>query len=62
MLLICSLGLIAKFTSVSEDCKDGTQDVENFDWSKVRISLLPLFLQQVTFKAGACFIFRFWFH
>jgi hypothetical protein len=62
MLLIFVLGLIASFTLVSSDCDIGTQDVKNFDWSKVCISVLTRFLRQANFKTAACFIFHFWFH
>jgi hypothetical protein len=62
MLLIIFLGLIASFTLVSGECKVGTQDVKNFDWSKVRISVFKLFLKQADFKTAACFMFLFWFH
>ena len=40
MLLIIYLGLIAKLTSVSGDCDAGTQKVEDFDFTKVGITVL----------------------
>ena len=44
MLLIIFLGLIAKLASVSGDCDIGTQDVKDFDWNKMGIIVLTLFL------------------
>ena len=62
MLLIIFLGLIVNFTLVSGECKVGTQDVKNFDWSKVSISVLTRFLKQAAFKTAACFMSLFRFH
>ena len=40
MLLIIFLGLIAKLTSVSGDCDLGNQEVNNFDFIRVGVSVL----------------------
>jgi len=40
MLLIIFLGLIAKLTFVSSDCDVGTQNIDDFDYTKVGVSLL----------------------
>jgi hypothetical protein len=40
MMLMIVLCLIAKLMLVSGDCDIGTQDVKNFDWYKVGISVL----------------------
>jgi hypothetical protein len=39
MLLIIFLGLIATFTSVSGDCNIGTQDENDFDFTKVGVGV-----------------------
>jgi hypothetical protein len=44
MLLITFLGLIAKLTSNSGDCEFGTQEVKDFDYIKLGISVLIWFL------------------
>ena len=50
MLLIIFLGLIAKLTLVCGDCDVGTSVVDDFDFTRVGISVLITFLIQVTFK------------
>jgi hypothetical protein len=40
MLLIIYLGLIATLTSVSGDCDNGTQEVNDFNFTAVGISVL----------------------
>jgi hypothetical protein len=40
MLLITFLGLIAGLALVSEACDVGTQDVKNFNFAKVGISVV----------------------
>jgi hypothetical protein len=62
MLLFFFLGLIVNLTLVCGDYDVGTQDVKDFDWSKVHISVLTRFLKQEAFKTAACFVFHFWSH
>jgi hypothetical protein len=45
MLLIIFLGLMANLASVYSDCVIGNH-VKNFDFTKVGVSLLTLFLNQ----------------
>jgi hypothetical protein len=61
MLLIIFLGLIAKLTSVCGDCDVGNQTVNNFDFTKVGITELRGFMEQVTFKTAprVCNLFVF---
>jgi len=40
MLLIFFLGLIAKLTLVSGECEFGTQNMDDFDFTKVGVRLL----------------------
>jgi len=40
MLLIIFLGLIAKLALICGDCDVGTQEVNNFDFTKVGICIL----------------------
>ena len=40
MMLIIFLGLIAKLALVSGECEVGTDNVNDFDWNKVGISVL----------------------
>jgi len=40
MLLIFFLGLIAKLTFVSSECDFGTQNMDDFDYTKVGVRLL----------------------
>jgi hypothetical protein len=53
MLLTVFLSLVAKLTSVYGDCYVGTQEVNNFDFTKVGICVLIWFLNQVLFKQAA---------
>jgi len=53
MKLIFFLGLIAKITLAFNVCENGTQDVVNFDWSKVRFGVLTRLLEQEVFKIAA---------
>jgi hypothetical protein len=46
MLLIIVLGLIAKLTLVCGNCDVGTQEVNNYDFTKVGITELTGFLKQ----------------
>jgi hypothetical protein len=57
MLMIFVLGLIAKLVLVSSDCNVGTQDVKNFDWSKVCIVVLTRFLKQEAFKTARLILY-----
>jgi hypothetical protein len=43
MLFYISLGLIATLTSFSGDYDDRTQEVKDFEWEKIRISVLTRF-------------------
>ena len=53
MLLIIFLGLIATLASVCDGCNVGTQEVNNFDWDQVGISVLTRFLEEVAFMTAA---------
>jgi hypothetical protein len=44
MLLIISLGLIAKLAFVRSDCDVGTLKLDDFDWNKVGVSVFTRFL------------------
>ena len=44
MLLIIFLGLTTKLMLVSGDCDGGTPTINDFDWSRVGISVLKQFL------------------
>jgi hypothetical protein len=46
MLLIIFLGLVAKLTFVSGDCDVGAQEVKNFDYPRVGITVLTQILKQ----------------
>jgi hypothetical protein len=59
MLLIIFLGLIAKLALVYASCDVGTQNVKDFDYFKVCISVLIQLLKQEAFKTAACFVFHF---
>jgi hypothetical protein len=54
MLLIIFLCLFGVLTSVSGDCDIGPYGVKNFDYDKVGIVILTLFLKQVVIKMSAC--------
>jgi len=56
MLLIIFLGLIATLTLVSGDCDVGTQGMKDFDFTKVGVRVLILFLKQVIIKLLLGFI------
>jgi hypothetical protein len=53
MLLIIFLGLTAKLALVTSNCGVGTQDVKNFDWNKVGVSVLTQFLKEAALKTAA---------
>jgi hypothetical protein len=59
MLLINFLGIIAKLILVSSACDVGLQDVEDFDWNKVGISVLTRFLKQVVLETVTWFYILF---
>jgi hypothetical protein len=46
MLLIIFLGLFAKITLPAGGCDVGTQNVDNFDWTQVSISVWTKFMKQ----------------
>jgi hypothetical protein len=46
MLLIIFLSLFAKITLPAGGCDVGTQNVDNFDWTQVCISVLTRFMKQ----------------
>jgi hypothetical protein len=60
MMLIVFLVLIAKLMTVSGDCGDGFQGVNNFTWNKVGIGVLILILKQADFNILLGFIFHLW--
>jgi len=51
---VISLGLIATLASGYGECDVGTQDVKNFNCTRLGISLLTIFLQ-VAVKTALCF-------
>ena len=53
MLVIFVLSLISKLALVCGDCDFGTPKLNNFDWSKVGVSVFTSFLQQAADKTGA---------
>jgi hypothetical protein len=53
MLLIIVLGLFAQLALVSGDCEYETPKLEDFDWNKVGIIVLILFLKQAAAKTAA---------
>ena len=59
MLLIIFLDLIVKLHSVSGNCDVGTSEVNSFDWNKVGITVLTLFLKEAAFKTIAWFYISF---
>jgi hypothetical protein len=46
MLLIIFLSLFAKLTLLAGDCDNGTQYVDNFDWTQVCINVITRFIKQ----------------
>jgi hypothetical protein len=54
MLFIILMGVFATITSVFGDCDPGTKVVNNFDWTKVGISVLIRFLRQTAFETAVC--------
>jgi hypothetical protein len=53
MLLIIVLGLFAQLALVSGDCECQSPKMKNFDWYKVGIIVLMLFLKKATAKMAA---------
>jgi hypothetical protein len=53
MLLIIVLGLFAQLALVSGDCGYETPKLKDFDWNKVGIIVLILFLKQAAAKTAA---------
>ena len=51
MMLIIFLGIILKLAFVSGDCDVGTQEVNDFNFTKVSVSVLSWLLKQVTLKS-----------
>jgi hypothetical protein len=47
MLLIIFLGLIATLTLVSGKCDVGTQNMDDFNWTKVRVNLFTRIVKEV---------------
>jgi hypothetical protein len=62
MLLIIVLGLFAQLALVSGDCEYETPNLKDFDWNKVGIIVLILFLKQAASKPQLGLIFHLWFH
>lgn len=59
MLLIIFLGLIDKLTSVSGDWDFGTREVDDFDWTKVDVSVFTGFLQEAAVETSTWFYILF---
>jgi len=59
MLLIIVLGQIVTSALVSGECDYGSTNVTDFDWNKVGIGLLTLFLQQAVVNTSACVYISF---
>jgi len=57
MLLFFLLGVIANVALFCDGCSVGPRDVINFDWIKVRISVLTVYLKQTTFKTVALVLY-----
>jgi hypothetical protein len=53
MLLIIILVLIAKLASVCDSCDNGTQEVDDLDWTEEVINVLTQFLKQTAVKTAA---------
>jgi len=59
MLLVIFWCLISKITSVSGDWDVGTQNVNDFDWNKVGMSVFARYLDQVDLKSPVWFYILF---